>query len=118
MSAIAGLTISGPDAASVVDALTRITGGPAPTWYAAVVAGSGEEGRTCTVMVGADSVELFEVPTAALFESLTIDVDDVSGAVARLRAAGFEVVEHQGLPVEAHVTVAGICLRIAAERHG
>ena len=120
MKGISALTIAGPDVAAVADALTAISGGRAPTWYPAVVAVSGEEGRTCTVAVGNDVVELFEVAApVAKPESLTIAVDDdtAAAAVARLRAAGFEVVEHTG-PVAATVTVGGVCLRIAAERRG
>ena len=112
MSGISALTIAGPDVAAVADALVALTGGDAPRWYPAAVAATGEEGRTCVVRVGNGAVELFEVAPVALAESLTIDVDDVSGAVDRLRQNGFEVIEHEGLPVVATVSVAGVCIRI------
>ena len=117
MSAISGLTISGPDVAELVAALQRITGGAGVAWHPAVTA-AGEEGRTCIVPVGADVVEVFEVPRpVALPESITVTVDDPSGAADRLRNNGFEVVEHEDLPVAATVSVGGVCIRLVRENH-
>ena len=119
MSGISALTIAGPDVAAVADALCIISGQGPATWYPAVVASTGEEGRTCVLQVGDDDVvEVFEVPNpvVAAPESLTLSVPDPSGAVTRLRAAGYRVIEHQGLPVAATVSVAGVCIRIRGAR--
>ena len=110
MTGIAAVTVAVPDAEQLAAALAAIGGGPEPTWHAAVVAGTGAEGRVCTVA----GVEVFEVPESRIPESITLEVADTGAAVARLRAAGFEVTDLTGLPLSASLTVAGIGIRIAA----
>ena len=101
------LTVALPDADDFVAALSAITSTPA-IWYPAVVAGSGARGRTCQIAG-------VEVPGEAWRpESVTLEVDDPDAALARLRAAGFDVAEHTGLPVAASLIVAGVGIRIAA----
>jgi hypothetical protein len=113
--ATVGVNVPAPAGAELVAALTAVTGGDAPNWYPAVVVDGGGRGRTCEVQIGGGAVQIFEVPLpAALPEQLTIRVDDIGGAVRRLRADGFDVAEHPGLSLVASVNVAGVCIRIGA----
>lgn len=108
-----GVNVVAPGGGQLADALVAITGDESPTWYPAVVDGTGDRGRTCEVQVGTSIVQIFEVPLpAAVPEQLTFSVVDPDGAVSRLRSAGFEVTEYEGLAVASSVNVAGVCIRI------
>jgi hypothetical protein len=110
-----GVNVAAPAGGELVTALTAITGADEPVWYPAVVDGTGGRGRTCEVSVGDGAVQICEVPLpAAVPEQLTIRVDDIGGAVRRLRESGFEVNEHRDLALVASVTAAGVCIRIGS----
>lgn len=111
--ATVGVNVPAPAGADLVAALTAITGADDPTWYPAVVEGTGGRGRTCEVQIGSGAVQIFEVTLEpAVPEQLTIRVDDPDAAITRLRAAGFVVVEHPDLSLAASLNVAGVCIRI------
>ena len=113
--ATVGVNVAAPAGGQLATALTAITGGDAPTWYPAVVEGTGGRGRTCEVQIGSGAVQIFEVPLpAAVPEQLTMRVDDPDAAITRLRAAGFVVVEHPDLSLVASVKVAGVCIRVGS----
>jgi hypothetical protein len=111
LSCISIQTIDAGDALAA--ALTAITGDAEPTWHPCVVDGTDLRGRTAQI----GPVQIWEVPTpkTALPEAITIAVTDPDGVVSRLCAAGFDVAEHPDSSlVSASLTVAGVCIRIAA----
>lgn len=112
MARISAVTIATPDASELVTALTAISGEPA-TWFPAAAVDTGAEGRTCQI-AGVEVFEILGLGGVQLPESITLTTTDAAGAVDRLRAAGFDLTEHTGLPVAASLTVAGVGIRIAA----